>query len=857
MTIFRGEIGAWFLVMFFALLTGKVWGWIGEGRVEILEQQPPANPRLFHTRLAVSLALSVLFDTWMLEYVVKQVLEMARPDMMVMFGFEFAVLSVLSLSTMARYGISLVEILIVRGQKYRRAEEIRAERRDAREAEQRTAGDSGQQATPPHSSTGEQVAIATPTTAVAILEAPIDDSELEVDGWEEKGRWIFYLDLTTDFFKLVIYLSFFFILLVFYGLPIHIMRDVFLTCRSFFKRIGDFIRYRTATKDMNERYPDATVEDIGREDVCIICREEMRVMPRADASANAGDAAAPLQQRTPNPAAERMRPKKLPCGHVLHFSCLRSWLERQQICPTCRRPVVPTARIQVGVGAGDRAGAGLAQGFADGVNAARGQGGQNQAPHQHGPGQAQAQGNDQLAEPQNQNRARIFQLGPLRFAVGAGRGMMMEDIAQRIHDGEAGAQNPVVNAQNGPQQYGFGFGFSRSNRRASSRPTSLQGQIDSVERQIQREIDGLRLSAAELGVVRSLQGELTRLRALRQQQPDIAANPVSPGAGGGVEAAQPPPQLVTATGFVADTRQNVLEAGNEALPPGLTLPDGWTMMPLQRLQPGTQIPPIGTTFAQPGAFGFSGGSIQIPVPPGQIPDLMQAMQGLGPLGPLGPLGMQHPHQHAQQGQPNQSANGGHRHHHHHHLHANTANSGDPQVSEVMRRMQSTLRRQEQQLAQFAQEQRQRTEPQESHPQQQQQVNGDAGAGPDATHATQPYAPAPTTEADAREESERDKSVREFPQRRQRDGSDANGSASGSGLEAQRIEANANVNAPILPAWGSGGQAQPRDQVSTANGVNSGGRDSIAAMTNGGGEASTSTPRKPQPASVEDLVEGPD
>ncbi|KAJ5936160.1 hypothetical protein N7454_005458 [Penicillium verhagenii] len=41
MTIFRGELGGWFLVMFISLLVGKVWGWIGEGRVEYLEQQPP------------------------------------------------------------------------------------------------------------------------------------------------------------------------------------------------------------------------------------------------------------------------------------------------------------------------------------------------------------------------------------------------------------------------------------------------------------------------------------------------------------------------------------------------------------------------------------------------------------------------------------------------------------------------------------------------------------------------------------------------------------------------------------------------------------------------------------------------
>lgn len=28
--------------------------------------------------------------------------------------------------------------------------------------------------------------------------------------------------------------------------------------------------------------------------------------------------------------------KKLPCDHIFHKSCLRSWFQRQQTCPTCR-----------------------------------------------------------------------------------------------------------------------------------------------------------------------------------------------------------------------------------------------------------------------------------------------------------------------------------------------------------------------------------------------------------------------------------------------------------------------------------------------------------------------------------------
>nr|2LXH_C Chain C, E3 ubiquitin-protein ligase AMFR [Homo sapiens] len=28
--------------------------------------------------------------------------------------------------------------------------------------------------------------------------------------------------------------------------------------------------------------------------------------------------------------------RKLPCGHLFHNSCLRSWLEQDTSCPTCR-----------------------------------------------------------------------------------------------------------------------------------------------------------------------------------------------------------------------------------------------------------------------------------------------------------------------------------------------------------------------------------------------------------------------------------------------------------------------------------------------------------------------------------------
>lgn len=181
MTIFRDEVGAWFLVMFVSLLVGKVWAWIGEGRVEILEQQPPADPRLFHARLSFSLIISSLFNVFLLQYSIKTVLLQARPNMMVMFAFEFAVLTVTSLSTSTRYLISLYESYVISCQ-------IDGRRAQLRQTRQRSQADTpnSEHNTPNARADGEQ-----------IIDDTNDVLEIDVPGWEEKGRWVFYLDLAT------------------------------------------------------------------------------------------------------------------------------------------------------------------------------------------------------------------------------------------------------------------------------------------------------------------------------------------------------------------------------------------------------------------------------------------------------------------------------------------------------------------------------------------------------------------------------------------------------------------------------------------------------------------------------------
>ena len=127
------------------------------------------------------------------------------------------------------------------------------------------------------------------------------------------------LSFTVDFMKLTTYLLFFSLIILRHGLPLNMIRDVYVTARSFVTRFRALTRYLSATRDMDRRYPNATEAELNdmSDRTCIICRDELALRdPQA-------------QQAGPNTT-----PKKLPCGHIFHFNCLRSWLERQQSCPT-------------------------------------------------------------------------------------------------------------------------------------------------------------------------------------------------------------------------------------------------------------------------------------------------------------------------------------------------------------------------------------------------------------------------------------------------------------------------------------------------------------------------------------------
>lgn len=262
LTMFRDEFDVMFVSMFGFLLFVKVFHWICGDRVDFMEQSPDLSLS-FHLRIFATVLWLSLLDISFVIYAAYSVLN-SGPTMLVVFGFEFALLLVNILSTFVKYVFHTIDLQ---------------------------------------------------------NEAP----------WDEKSKYFLYIDLVVDFLKLVSYGTFLAIIISYYGFPLHTLRDLYVTMRSFFQRCQDVIKYHRATANMNQRYPTATDEELNATDhICIVCREEMTLGQNQNA-------ALPL-----NGENLALLPKKLPCGHIFHFRCLRSWLERQQACPTCRRSVLET-----------------------------------------------------------------------------------------------------------------------------------------------------------------------------------------------------------------------------------------------------------------------------------------------------------------------------------------------------------------------------------------------------------------------------------------------------------------------------------------------------------------------------------
>eukprot|EP00924_Labyrinthula_sp_SR-Ha-C_P000958 snap_masked-scaffold_7-processed-gene-9.21-mRNA-1 protein AED:0.12 eAED:0.12 QI:0/-1/0/1/-1/1/1/0/558 len=252
LTIFRDQLNLYVGILFVMLLFVKIFHWLLTSRVEYLEQTEEVS-KLQHIRI-ISLLIILFFIDSLFSYVaISDVIKAGEPSVNLLFGFEFVLLTLSLISTILKYGLYSVSHLF---------------------------------------------------------------TENEASRWHNKSVYELYSKLILSIIRLAVYSCFFAIVFSYYGLPIHLLRQLFLSYKAVKQRLFHFIQFRRVSQALRYRFPDATEEELNATDkVCIICRENMEISGQESI-------------------------KKLNCGHLFHFYCLRNWFERQLKCPTCRSDIL-------------------------------------------------------------------------------------------------------------------------------------------------------------------------------------------------------------------------------------------------------------------------------------------------------------------------------------------------------------------------------------------------------------------------------------------------------------------------------------------------------------------------------------
>jgi len=131
--------------------------------------------------------------------------------------------------------------------------------------------------------------------------------------WEQKATILYHVDLVMEVSNLVVKLIHHVHMLLSNSVWLSMaslvicmqLRYIFVEIQKRFKKHKN---YRRVVANMEAQFPEATQQQIlENEDHCAICWETMESA------------------------------RRLPCGHLFHSPCLRSWLEQDTSCPTCRK----------------------------------------------------------------------------------------------------------------------------------------------------------------------------------------------------------------------------------------------------------------------------------------------------------------------------------------------------------------------------------------------------------------------------------------------------------------------------------------------------------------------------------------
>lgn len=257
LTVFRDDFTYKLGTFFVLLMMFRVFHWVARDRVDLMFHSLNPPSLYLKLRMAAALVLAAVLDLKLINFCYQQAFREV-PGIMMMFTIQFCLQFISAINSAGTYVLNL-------------------------------------------------------------LESEYLQQHEEEDTWEPKGLGNFIVSAVTDFLRLILYVLMFVFMIKPFGIPLHIIGDMYMCTRDLVRTVRDFVKFLRARSQMERDMADAIDQDLVRDPVCIICREDMEI--RAD-------------------QAKRYVPKRLSCGHVIHYGCLKSWLVRSQRCPTCRSPVM-------------------------------------------------------------------------------------------------------------------------------------------------------------------------------------------------------------------------------------------------------------------------------------------------------------------------------------------------------------------------------------------------------------------------------------------------------------------------------------------------------------------------------------
>ena len=99
-------------------------------------------------------------------------------------------------------------------------------------------------------------------------------------GFASKGLYVMVVDLVCEVIKFGTYVCFFALVFVYYGLPIHIVRDLWAAYFTFQKKLLNFIYFLRLTRNLDSRFANATKEQLENAESCVVCRDTLETGKR-------------------------------------------------------------------------------------------------------------------------------------------------------------------------------------------------------------------------------------------------------------------------------------------------------------------------------------------------------------------------------------------------------------------------------------------------------------------------------------------------------------------------------------------------------------------------------------------------